>query len=189
MMDSDLVILVDRKTDRRLGVEEKMKAHALRTGHWHRAISVFVFNRKGETMLQQRDEGKYHSGGRWSNTCCSHPLPDPSPGEDVVAAAHRRLPEEMGFDCRMWEAFTFPYEAEVGNGLYEREYDHIIFGRYDGKARPNPAEVQDWKWMDLEELRKAVKKDPDRFTPWLRLMIDKVLLNYKKFEDEIRNVG
>lgn len=187
MMAGDLVILVDRKTDKRLGVEEKMLAHDLKNGHWHRAISVFVFNKRGETMLQQRYSGKYHSGEQWSNTCCSHPLPEPLPGEDVIAAAHRRLPEEMGFDCKkMWEAFTFPYEAEVGNGLKEREFDHIIFGVYQKDPKPNPAEVQNWKWMGLMDLQKAIRKDPDNFTPWLRLMIDEVVTNYKKFENEIR---
>ena len=176
MMDKRrLVILVD-SGDRKVGVEEKMKAHALKTGRLHRAISVFVFNSKGETMLQRRTMGKYHSKGKWSNTCCSHPMP----GEKVMTAAHRRLGEEMGFDCRMSKAFEFPYEAVVGNGLKEREYDHIIFGSYEGDAKPNAREVSGWEWMKLEELRRSIKRNPRRFTPWLVLMIDDVVSHYRK---------
>ncbi len=170
------VILVDKRTDRRIGTEEKLKAHDKDTGRWHRAISIFVFNKKGETMLQQRDAGKYHSGRQWSNTCCSHPMP----GERAITSAHRRLKEEMGFDCRMREVFDFPYEADVGHGLREREYDHIIFGNYDKDPKPNPKEVQDWKWMDMARLQKEIKKNPKNFTPWLRLMIDRVVAERRK---------
>lgn len=169
------VILVDRN-DRKIGVEEKMKAHNRKSGRLHRALSVFVFNKNGETMLQQRTMGKYHSKGKWSNTCCSHPMP----GENVMTAAHRRLREEMGFDCRMRKVFEFPYEADVGNDLREREYDHIIFGRYEGKPKPNRREVKDWRWMSLRELRSSIRRNPSRFTPWLRLMIDEVASEYGK---------
>ncbi len=169
------VILVDRH-DRKIGVEEKMKAHGSVGGRLHRAISVFVFNSKGETMLQQRAMGKYHSQGRWSNTCCSHPMP----GEKVITAAHRRLVEEMGFDCRMIKAFVFPYEADVGGGLREREYDHIIFGRYNLEPKPNRGEVKGWKWIGLTELRDELRRNPETFTPWLRLMIDEVIREYGK---------
>jgi isopentenyl-diphosphate delta-isomerase len=174
------VILVD-KNDRKIGVEEKMSAHAMKTGRLHRALSVFVFNSKGETMLQQRTTGKYHSKGKWSNTCCSHPMP----GEKVITAAHRRLGEEMGFDCEMWEAFEFPYEANVGNGLREREYDHIIFGKYEKEPEPNKREVQNWKWMKMEELVRRIKKNPNAFTPWVRLMIDEVERNYVRMHGRI----
>ncbi len=169
------VILVDRH-DRIIGIEEKMRAHSRENGRLHRAISIFVFNGKGETLLQQRSMSKYHSKGRWSNTCCSHPMP----GEKVITAAHRRLMEEMGFDCRMIKAFEFPYEADVGSGLREREYDHVIFGRYDGKPLPNRSEVKDWRWIDLASLRKELRRNPGKFTPWLRLMMDKIIIEYKR---------
>lgn len=170
----DYVILVDKK-DNRIGIEEKLKAHNKKSGKLHRAISIFVFNKNGETMLQQRAMDKYHSKGKWSNTCCSHPMP----GEKVMTAAHRRLKEEMGFDCKMWEVFDFPYEADVGSGLREREYDHIIFGKYEKDAKPNKEEVKDWKWMDILALQKEIKKHPESFTPWLRLMINKTVSRYK----------
>jgi isopentenyl-diphosphate delta-isomerase len=175
MDEKNMVILVNKETDEAIGIEEKMKAHDKENGKWHRAISVFIFNDKGETMMQQRDREKYHSGEKWSNTCCSHPMP----GESVIDSAHRRLVEEMGFDCEMHEAFVFPYEADVGSGLREREYDHIIFGRYNGTPKPDPKEVQDWKWIGLEELRSEIGKKPEEFTAWLRLMIDEVIRQYK----------
>jgi len=164
-----LVILVD-KNDKEIGTEEKMRAHS-NGGKLHRALSIFVFNRKGETLLQRRAMTKYHTQGKWTNTCCSHQMP----GEPTLDAAHRRLKEEMGFDCEMSEVFNFPYEAEVGNGLKEREYDHILFGKYDKSPKPNPEEVMDWKWVGLEELKRQIASDPESFTPWLRLMINEVI--------------
>ncbi len=168
------VILVD-ENDNPLGTEEKMKAHQ-NGGKLHRALSVFVFNKNGETMLQQRAAIKYHTQNKWSNTCCSHQME----GEDTITAAHRRLKEEMGFDCPLKEAFNFTYHAEVGNGLKENEFDHIVFGTFDKVPRPNPDEVQDWKWISLPELKARIKSDPGSFTPWLRLMIDEVIKNYEK---------
>ncbi len=167
------VILVD-KDDNEIGTEEKMKAH-MNGGRLHRALSVFVFNKHGETMLQRRALNKYHTQGRWSNTCCSHQME----GESTIDAAHRRLEEEMGFDCEMHEAFNFPYKADVGNGLTEQEYDHIVFGSYDGEPKPNPNEVMDWRWISIVELKKEIAENPEGFTPWLRLMIDEVERNYE----------
>ena len=167
-----LVVLVD-KNDNEIGTEEKMKAH-MNGGRLHRALSVFVFNSRGETMLQRRALSKYHTQGKWSNTCCSHQMP----GESTIDAAHRRLKEEMGFDCEMREVFNFPYKAGVGNGLTEQEYDHIVFGSYDGGPSPNPKEVKEWKWISIAGLKKDITASPDSFTPWLRLMINDVEKNY-----------
>ncbi len=163
------VILVDTE-DNEIGTEEKLRAHQ-NGGKLHRALSVFVFNSKGQTMIQRRALTKYHSAGQWANTVCSHPYP----GENVLAAAHRRLMEEMGFDCEIREAFDFPYRADVGHGLTEHEYDHVLFGSYEGKPKLNAEEVMDWKWVGLEELRKGIRSDPDSYAPWLRLMINKVI--------------
>ncbi len=167
-----LVVLVD-ENDSEIGTEEKMKAH-MNGGTLHRALSIFVFNGRGETMLQRRALSKYHTPGMWSNTCCSHQMP----GESTIDAAHRRLKEEMGFDCSMREAFNFPYKAEVGNGLTEQEYDHIVFGTYDGEPRPNPKEVMDWRWIGIKKLKREISSEPENFTPWLRLMINDVEKNY-----------
>ena len=162
------VVLVDAN-DKEVGVEEKMKAHQ-NGGKLHRAISVFVFNAKGETMIQRRALTKYHAAGQWANTACSHPYP----GESTEAAAHRRLKEEMGFDCEIREEFPFVYNADVGKGLTEREYDHIFFGRYDGSPIPNSDEVGDWKWIGLDDLQRDIADNPESYAPWLRLMIGKV---------------
>lgn len=172
--DSQKVILVD-ESDRQIGLEEKLKAH--RNGaKLHRAFSVFVFNSKGETMLQQRATSKYHTQSKWTNTCCSHPMPN----ESVAEAAHRRLKEEMGFDCKMEETFSFIYKAEVGNGLTEHEYDHVFFGTYDGKPNLNKEETMNFRWIPLAKLKEEVQKNPDNFTPWLRISLDKVIAAYGK---------
>ena len=168
------VILVDHN-DKAIGYEEKLKAHQ-NGGKLHRAISIFIFNKKGETMLQQRAETKYHGGGLWSNTVCSHPRK----GETPVQAAHRRLKEEMGFDCEMHEVFGFEYEAKMDKELTEHEYDHVIFGWYDKNPKPNPEEVQDWKWVKLDELKKGLQKTPKNFTPWVKISIQDIIKHYKK---------
>lgn len=167
------VVLVDHD-DKEVGLEEKLRAHQ-NGGKLHRAISIFIFNKKGETMLQQRASTKYHGGGLWSNTVCSHPRE----GETPVDAAHRRLPEEMGFDCDMHEVFAFEYEAEMDKGLTEHEYDHVIFGNYDKDPKPNPEEVQDWKWMSLGDLKKNLKESPQSFSPWVRIAIDDIIKHQK----------
>ncbi|MDE1873708.1 MAG: isopentenyl-diphosphate Delta-isomerase [Candidatus Micrarchaeota archaeon] len=167
--DNQKVILVD-ESDREMGLEDKLAAH--RNGaKLHRALSVMVFNGGGETLLQQRAMGKYHTQGRWSNTCCSHPYP----GESPEHAAHRRLKEEMGFDCELNEAFVFTYRADVGNGLTEHEYDHVFFGTYDEEPKPDLEEAMAYRWESLENLQKELKENPGRFTPWLGAMVEKAI--------------
>ncbi len=162
----ETVILVDRK-DNSTGTEEKMKAHE--EGVLHRAFSVLVFNKDGELLIQRRALTKYHSPGMWSNTCCSHPRP----GEKTIDAAHRRLKEEMGFDCELKEAFSFVYRAGFGNGLTEHEYDHVFIGRYDGEIRPSPEEVSEYRWISIEQLKEEIRKNPEGYTPWLKIILDK----------------
>lgn len=161
------VILVD-EADSPLGLEEKMKAHEL--GLLHRAFSVFVFNLKGELMLQQRASHKYHSPGLWTNTCCSHPREN----EIVEEAAHRRLMEEMGFDCLLKKAFHFTYRADVGQGLTEHEFDHVFFGFTDIRPAINKDEVNNWKYMPMEEIKERIAKNPDEFTTWFRIAFSEV---------------
>lgn len=166
------VILVDR-LDREIGTEEKLKAH--REGKLHRAFSVFIFNGKRELLLQKRSGTKYHSAGLWTNTCCSHPRP----GESHHCAARRRLNEEMGFDCELTELFSFIYQADLDNNLVEHELDHVFVGRYDGQLMPNPNEVDDWKWMDIEKLKQDVEENPEHYTYWFKLVLDRVLKQYE----------
>jgi len=160
-MQDDLLVLVDQ-LDREIGVGEKMAVH--RSGQLHRAFSIFVTNSQGEILVQQRALNKYHSGGLWTNTCCSHPRP----GEELMRAAHRRLQEEMGFDCELQELFSFIYHAKLEGGLIEHEYDHVLLGKFDGTPIVNPLEVENWRWIDAKTLEKEINDRPDRFTYWLR---------------------
>jgi isopentenyl-diphosphate delta-isomerase len=163
----DQVILVDQN-DRARGTNDKMDAH--RCGELHRAFSVFVFDSRGRLLVQQRAETKYHTGGMWTNTCDGHPRP----GETVKEAAHRRLGEEMGFDCALGHAFAFTYRAELGNGLVENEYDHVLIGTYDGDPTPAEEEIAAYKWIDVERLVEDVRRDPDRYAPWFTLALDRL---------------
>ncbi len=160
------VILVDA-ADRDIGSEEKIRAH--REGLRHRAFSVFVFDGGGRLLLQQRSMLKYHSGGLWSNTCCSHPRP----GESVPAAAHRRLREEMGFDCPLRSAFSFVYKAAFDNGLIEHEYDHVLVGRFDGDPAPDAREVLAWRAASIDSIRREMAARPESYAVWFRLAVER----------------
>lgn len=170
---NEMVILVDPH-DRQIGVEEKMKAH--REGKLHRAFSVFVFNENGEMLLQKRAPTKYHSGGLWTNACCSHPRP----GETVEQAASRRLQEEMGFTCILKKAFHFIYRAELDQGLIEHEVDHIFIGHYDaatqsGDFNPNSQEVVDYRWVNVDTLKRDVLTCPEKYTTWFKIALARTL--------------
>lgn len=162
------VILVD-ENDQEIGTMAKLTAH--REGRLHRAVSAFVFNQDGHLLLQQRAQEKYHSAGLWSNTCCGHPLP----GETALAAMHRRLKEEMGFDCDLQEVHAFSYRVEFANGLIEHEFDHVFVGRFDGVPRPDPQEAIAWQWMALPVLEEEMRADPDKYTYWFRHSLKDVL--------------
>jgi isopentenyl-diphosphate delta-isomerase len=159
------VVLVDRN-NRKVGVAEKIKAH--KAGLLHRAFSIFVFNSKGELLLQRRNIDKYHSGGLWSNTVCSHP----EPYETYYKAIHRRLKEEMGFDCRLKRAFSFVYKTRLDNGLIEYEHDTVFIGRFDGEPSPDPEEVMDYKWVCLDALKEDLTSNPDIYSVWFKIAID-----------------
>lgn len=156
------VILVNEK-DEAIGTMEKMEAH--RKGLLHRAFSVFIFNEEGEMLIHQRAFDKYHSGGLWTNACCSHPREN----EDTMNAAHRRLVEEMGFDCDLHEAFSFIYRAELDNELTEHEFDHVFIGTYNQTIEPNAEEVADYKYVNVNILKKMIKINPDQFTEWFKI--------------------
>ena len=165
----DAVVLVDEQ-DRPLGVEAKLKAHEA-GGRLHRAFSVFLFDAAGRMLLQRRATTKYHFGGLWTNACCSHP----QWGEDVVSGAKVRLREELGVVADLSEAFTFVYRADdPASGLTEHEFDHVLFGQFDGRPEPDPAEVDGWRWVDPYELSRDVAAHPERYTPWFRIALDQV---------------
>jgi isopentenyl-diphosphate Delta-isomerase len=158
---ADEVILVDAD-DQAIGTMGKLEAH--QRGLRHRAISVIVRDGGNRLMLQQRAHGKYHSGGLWTNTCCSHPRP----GEATIEAARRRLLEEMGFACDLSHLFTTHYRADVPGGLIEDEIVHVFGGRFDGEPDPDPSEVAAWCWKDADAVARDMHERPDKYTVWFR---------------------
>ena len=164
----EFVVLVD-ENDCQIGLEEKMKAH--QKGLLHRAISIFIFNSKNEMLLQQRAFSKYHSGGLWTNTCCTHPRQ----GESNLDAAHRRLQEEMGIQCPLQKKLDFIYRSELDLGLIEHEFDHLFIGNYDADPIPNPEEANAWKWIDLQTLQEEMEDHPESYTPWFKIILRKVV--------------
>lgn len=172
-MDFTQVILVDEK-DTAVGVCEKIEAH--RIGLLHRAFSIFIFNNKGEMLLQQRAINKYHSGGLWTNACCSHP----APGEDTEIAARRRLREEMGFETPLKKIFDFVYKTEFDNGLTEHEFDHVFVGQYDGVINFNTDEVMDIEYKNVAEINDSLELHPERYTTWFHIAFPKIEEWWKK---------
>ena len=165
-MQEEKVILVD-KLDNQLGLMPKMEAHI--KGVLHRAFSVIIFNSKGEVLLQKRASTKYHTPNLWSNTCCSHQRQD----ENNIDAGKRRLKEEMGFITDLHNFDSFIYKVEFSNGLTEHENDHILLGVYDGIPNPNPDEVDDWKWIGINKLVTDIKNNPEIYTAWFKIIMDK----------------
>lgn len=157
----EAVVLVDTD-DRPIGTIGKLEAH--QRGLLHRAISVVVRDSSNRLLLQQRAPSKYHSGGLWANTCCSHPRP----GEAVADAAARRLAEEMGFACSLSFLFPMLYCAPVSNGLVENELVHVFGGQFDGTPDPDPREVMAWCWKDPTELAKELDQQPEAYTVWFK---------------------
>lgn len=155
------ITLVNEK-DEIIGYEEKLKVHE--QGLLHRAFSVLIFNTEGKLLIHQRASHKYHSPGLWTNTCCGHP----NEGEGILAAAERRLMEEMGFTTSLTYDFTFQYRAEFQNGLIENEIDHVFIGTYEADFQVNPEEVADFKWVELDGLHQEVEKNPELFTVWFK---------------------
>lgn len=171
-MNKEYVILVDEH-NKQLGLMEKQEAHE--RALLHRAFSVFVFNDNNELLLQQRALKKYHSAGLWTNTCCSHPRAD----ETTIDAAHRRLMDEMGFDCELSERFHFVYHAAVGQGLTEHELDFIYTGTFNGTPKINNDEVQAYKWMAMEQVIADVNKNPQHYTSWFKIILEQYLSSVK----------
>lgn len=165
-MNLEYVILVN-ENDEEVGTMEKWEAHE--KALLHRAFSVFVFNNNNQLLLQQRALTKYHSAGLWTNTCCSHPRV----GETIEMAAHRRLFEEMGFDCDLSVKTSFIYKAEFDNGLTEHELDHILVGYYNGNININLNEVASYKWVDVNWVKADLKQNPNDYTAWFTIISEK----------------
>ena len=164
-MKEENVILVN-ENDEQIGLMPKLEAHE--KAILHRAFSVFVLNSKNEIMLQQRASQKYHSPLLWTNTCCSHQRE----GESNIAAGSRRLYEEMGFNTELKELFHFIYKAPFDNGLTEHELDHVMIGYFNEEPKINPEEVEDWKWMKIEDVKIDMGNQPDLYTVWFKIIFD-----------------
>lgn len=167
MKEEDKVILVNEHDDM-VGAMDKMEAH--KQGLLHRAFSIFIFNSKAEMLLQQRALTKYHSGGLWTNACCSHPRP----GEKTKDAAVRRLDEELGFETPLEKVFDFVYKAEFDNGLTEYEFDHVFAGEYEGEVNINIEEVVDYCYKDIPEIKNMLQAHPKKFTAWFHLAFPRI---------------
>ncbi|MCD8265277.1 MAG: isopentenyl-diphosphate Delta-isomerase [Tannerellaceae bacterium] len=161
-----MIVLVD-ENDLPVGVLPKMETHE--KGLLYRAFSVFIFNRKGQLLIQQRAIDKYHCGGLWTNTCCSHP----APGEEPLEGARRRLEEEMGITADLQYVFRFLYMAPLDKGLTEHELDHVFVGYTNQLPTPDPDEVAAWKYISPGKLRKDIELHPDKYTPWFRIIMER----------------
>lgn len=170
IMAEEQVILVN-ENDEQLGLMPKMEAHEKAV--LHRAFSVFTFNKKGELLMQQRAASKYHSPLLWTNTCCSHQRD----GESNIEAGKRRLQEEMGFVCDLKEVFSFVYKAPFDNGLTEHELDHVMVGAFNKNPIINKEEVENFKWMTVEDVKRDMESHPEIYTAWFRIIFDR----YYKF--------
>lgn len=159
------VVLVTEK-DEVLGLMEKMQAHE--NGILHRAFSVFLYNSKGEMLLQKRAAEKYHSPNQWTNACCSHPRME----ETYEQAAKRRIKEELGIDCELEEKFWFIYKADVGQNLWEHELDHVFVGNYEGEFNLNKEEVAEVRYISLENLNLELENNPENFTEWFKIILE-----------------
>jgi isopentenyl-diphosphate delta-isomerase len=172
-MIDDFVILVN-KNDKKIGLMPKMEAH--KKGALHRAFSVFIFNNKNELMIQKRNINKYHSPGLWTNTCCSHQ----KDGESNISAGKRRLLEEMGFCVELNEVGSFIYNVGVDNGLIEHELDYILVGKYNGNVKINSDEVDNWKWMSLDNIKDDIRIRSKNYTEWFKIIMDNYYTQLKK---------
>lgn len=161
------VILVN-EFDEAIGEMEKIEAHE--KGLLHRAFSVFIFNDNNELLLQKRAQSKYHSGGLWSNSCCSHPRLN----EEIRDAGNRRLQEEMGFTTPLDAVFSFIYKAKLDNNLTEHELDHVLIGRYNNEPDMNLDEVEDWKYKQLDEIAEDMKINPSEYTAWFKIIFERI---------------
>jgi isopentenyl-diphosphate delta-isomerase len=168
--DRQRVILVDQH-DHELGSEEKLRAHQS-PGQLHRAFSIFLFHPDGRMLLQQRARTKYHFPLLWTNACCGHP----APGQTTPHAARLRLREEIGLDANLTELFTFTYQAtDPASGLTENELDHVFAATITGRPQLIDQEAEALQWMTPQEIHTALAGNPQRFTPWFRLVLERVL--------------
>jgi isopentenyl-diphosphate delta-isomerase len=169
----DYVVLVDSQ-DNELGKMEKLEAHE--KGLLHRAFSIFLFNSKGEMLIQQRALSKYHSPGLWTNACCSHPAPN----ESIIQAGNRRLKEELGLSTELVDAFNFEYRETFENNLTEHELDHVLVGYSEENPILNQEEAKDYRWITWANLLEEIDLNPENFTIWFKIILTKHIEKLQK---------
>lgn len=167
----EFVVLVN-PADEVLGLMEKQQAHV--NGLLHRAFSVFLFNSKGEMLLQKRASEKYHSPNQWTNAVCSHPRID----ETYLDGAKRRVKEELGINAELSEKFNFIYKADVGSGLWEHELDYVFIGNYESDFNLNKNEVEEVRYISMEDLDKEIVEYPENFTEWFKIILQEYKHNF-----------
>ncbi len=172
-MMEERIILVN-KNNQPIGAGEKLAVH--QKGQLHRAFSVLIFNSQGKMLLQKRASHKYHSGGLWSNACCSHPRV----GEELKEAVSSRLIEEIGIKCKLKEIFSFTYKVNFKNGLIENEFDYVFLGKFDGEPKINLEEAEDCCWKSLDDIKKEILLTPEKFTFWFKIIMNNKLERYLK---------
>ncbi|MGD9578873.1 MAG: isopentenyl-diphosphate Delta-isomerase [Syntrophorhabdus sp.] len=165
----DEIILVDQR-DNDIGSEEKDACHRIPT-KLHRAFSIFIVNQHGNMLIQKRAATKKTWPGFWSNACCSHP----KKGENISDSTQRRLSEELGFTCPLQHISSFHYKADYDKEFGENEIDHVFVGQFDGVIKSNKDEIEDWRFVSIEELSDDVHKHPQKFTPWFKKALPKVV--------------
>lgn len=166
---NEIRVMLVNEEDEVVGSMEKMEAHR-NGGSLHRAVSVFVTDSQGRWLIHRRALDKYHSKGLWSNTSCSHP----TPGENSMEAAKRRLFEEMGLKAELRYLFRFTYKAELESGLTEYETDHVFWAVSDTEPRPNPDEVMDYKYIEFGDLEHELEQHPECFSEWFKMIYQQV---------------
>lgn len=150
------------------GYSTKEDVH--KRGLLHRAFSVFIVN-DNKMLIQMRNPNKYHSGGLWSNACCSHQRKE----EILSKAVHRRMNEELGFDCPLEEKFKFIYRTRFENGLVEYELDHVFVGEYCGEVCIDPNEASEIRWVEFDKLKSELLDNPENFSSWFIICAPRVL--------------
>lgn len=176
-MTDEPLILVDER-NHAVGTAGKDAVH--RKGLLHRAFSIFIVDKQGRILLQQRSPRKYHSGGLWANSCCGHPRP----GERTMAAACRRLNEELGITAALSFGFFSRYQADLDHGMHENEFVYVYFGQLHGEPRPDPAEVANVAFLSFDDIRRRIQREPGSFTYWLQHYFQHHLADIARHADE-----
>ena len=166
-MEENNIVLVD-VFDNKVGVCTKKEAHKL--GKLHRAVSIFIYH-DDMMLIQKRAFHKYHSGGLWSNACCSHP------SDDVALSdfARKRIYEEIEIECSIEEVFQFTYFHKFNDKIFEYEYDHVFIGEYKGDFKLNAEEAVEAKWISLEDLGVLLLEQPQLFSVWFLIAAPKIM--------------